>query len=237
MGTAPTTGAAETAGTAGAARARGAAAAGSGAVRARAGVLDLRAGAGLGELRFPAGDVLIVSGLPGSGKSTLIRRAVSALDARDGIVWCIDSQDTRERLERRTPPWLPYAAYRPFARLAHYAALRRALRSDASAVVHDCGQRGWVRRWVARDARRRGGAAHLLLLDVPPGTALAGQAARGRGVSPHAFRRHRRAMARLVAAVSHPPVPDGPGRLPAGVASVVLLDRAAVDALRTIAFE
>ncbi|MFF7727456.1 AAA family ATPase [Streptomyces sp. NPDC008001] len=223
MGTAPT------AGTTGAARAHGAAAPGGGAVRARARVLDLRGGAGRGELRFPAGDLLIVSGLPGSGKSTLIRRAVPPLDAREGIVWCVDSQDTRERLERRTPGWLPYGAYRPLARLAHYAALRRALRSGASTVVHDCGQRGWVRRWVAHEARRRGAGAHLLLLDVPPRTALAGQAARGRGVSPYAFGRHRRAMARLVAEVTARSVPEG-------MASVVVLDRRAADALGRIVF-
>ncbi|MEU8552002.1 AAA family ATPase [Streptomyces roseoverticillatus] len=226
MGTAPT---APAAGTAAAATAAPATAEGGPAARPRAGVLDLRGGAGRGELRFPVGDLLVVSGLPGSGKSTLIRRAVAALDARDGIVWCVDSQDARERLERRAPGWLPYGAYRPFARLAHYAALRRALRSGASVVVHDCGQRGWVRRWVARDARRRGAAAHLLLLDVPPGTALAGQAARGRGVSPHAFGLHRRAMARLTTEVAA-------GRPPAGVTSVVLLDRGAVDALGEITF-
>ncbi|MEV5375717.1 AAA family ATPase [Streptomyces nondiastaticus] len=219
MGTAPTVSTA----------AASAAAEGGRAARPRAGVLDLRGGAGRGELRFPVGDLLIVSGLPGSGKSTLIRRAVAALDARDGIVWCVDSQDARERLERRAPARLPYAAYRPLARLAHYAALRRALRSGASVVVHDCGQRGWVRRWVARDARRRGAAAHLLLLDVPPGTALAGQAARGRGVSPRAFGRHRRAMARLTAELTA-------GRPPTGVTSVVLMDRGAVDVLREIAF-
>ncbi|MGK5546903.1 AAA family ATPase [Streptomyces sp. URMC 127] len=194
-----------------------------------AGVLDLRGGAGPAQLRFPAGDLLIVSGLPGSGKSTLIRRAVAALDARDGVVWCVDSQDARERLERRAPARLPYGAYRPLARLAHYAALRRALRSGASVVVHDCGQRGWVRRWVARDARRRAAAAHLLLLDVPPAAALAGQAARGRGVSPHAFGKHRRAMARLTADLAA-------GRLPAGVASAVLLDRGAAEALGEITF-
>ncbi|MGW2599845.1 AAA family ATPase [Streptomyces klenkii] len=228
--TAPTEPPASTAPAAGAAAAAGAAQDGPApAARPRAGVLDLRGGAGRGELRFPAGDLLIVSGLPGSGKSTLIRRAVAALDARDGIVWCVDSQDARERLERHAPGWLPYGAYRPFARLAHYAALRRALRSGASVVVHDCGQRGWVRRWVARDARRRGTAAHLLLLDVPPGTALAGQAARGRGVSPHAFGRHRRAMARLIAEVTARSVPEG-------VASAVVLDRAAADALRGISF-
>ncbi|MBT2384875.1 AAA family ATPase, partial [Streptomyces sp. ISL-11] len=136
-----------------------------------AGVLDLRGGAGRAELRYPAGDLLIVSGLPGSGKSTLIRRTVPALDARGALLWCVDSQDSRERLERRTPGWLPYGAYRPLVRLVHYAVLRRALRADAGAVVHDCGQRGWVRRWAARGARRRGAAAHLLLLDVAPGVA------------------------------------------------------------------
>ncbi|MCD9193838.1 AAA family ATPase [Streptomyces albireticuli] len=196
----------------------------------RAGVLDLRDGAGRAELRFPPGDVLIVSGLPGSGKSTLIRRVVPPLDDRGGLVWCVDSQDSRERLERRLPGRLPYGLYRPVARLAHYAALRRALRSGSSAVVHDCGERGWVRRWLARDARRRGRAVHLLLLDVAPGTALAGQAARGRRVSPRAFGRHRRAMSRLVAEAAA-------GRLPWGTASAVVLDREAADTLRRIAFE
>ncbi|PSJ24762.1 ATP-binding protein, partial [Streptosporangium nondiastaticum] len=62
-----------------------------------------------------------------------------------------------------------------------------------------------------------------------PGTALAGQAARGRGVSPRAFGRHRRAMARLTAELTA-------GRSPAGVTSVVLMDRGAVDVLREIAF-
>ncbi|WP_344093437.1 AAA family ATPase, partial [Streptomyces stramineus] len=183
------------------------------------GVLDLR-GTARARLRYPAGDLLIVSGLPGSGKSTLIRRAVPALDGRGGVVWCVDSQDTRERVERRTPPWLPYALYRPLVRLAHYAALRRALGSGGSAVVHDCGQVAWVRRWAARHARRRGAAAHLLLLDVAPDTALAGQAERGREVSTYAFGRHRRAMARLAADAAG-------GRLPAGCASVALLGRAA----------
>ncbi|MFE0045353.1 AAA family ATPase [Streptomyces albireticuli] len=196
----------------------------------RAGVLDLRDGAGRAELRFPAGDVLIVSGLPGSGKSTLIRRAVPPLDDRGGLVWCVDSQDSRERLERRLPGRLPYGLYRPVARLAHYAALRRALRSGSSAVVHDCGERGWVRRWLARDARRRGRAVHLLLLDVAPGTALAGQAARGRRVSARAFGRHRKAMSLLVAEAAA-------GRLPWGTASAVVLDREAADTLRRIAFE
>ncbi|WP_312018597.1 AAA family ATPase [Streptomyces sp. I05A-00742] len=181
------------------------------------------------ELRYAAGDLLVVSGLPGSGKSTLIRRTVTALDGRGEPVRCVDSQDSRARLERRLPVRLPYGAYRPLARLVHYARLWRALRSGASLVVHDCGQRDWVRRGLAREARRRGTALHVLLLAVTPETALAGQRARGRAVPRAAFERHRRAMERLVTAAAS-------GRPPAGAASVVLLDRPAAAALRTVAF-
>ncbi|MRT44542.1 ATP-binding protein, partial [Xylella fastidiosa subsp. multiplex] len=81
---------------------------------------------------------------------------------------------------------------------AHYAGLRRALRGDRGVVVHDCGTQSWVRGWLAREARRRGGTLHLLLLDVAPDAALAGQRERGRGVSRYAFLRHRRAAARLI---------------------------------------
>lgn len=172
-------------------------------------------------LLFGPRDLVVITGLPGSGKSTLMRRTV-----RGGRV---DSQDTRDRWDRRMPRLLPYALYRPLVRLAHYAGLRRALRSGEGVVVHDCGTQTWVRGWLARAARRRGGALHLLLLDVAPGEALAGQRERGRGVSRYAFLRHRTANARLLHAVTE-------GALPAGCASAVVLDRAAADALRRISF-
>ncbi|GAU65569.1 hypothetical protein SSP35_01_09130 [Streptomyces sp. NBRC 110611] len=198
----------------------------------RAPVVDLRGGrsaSGTGELRFPAGDLVVVSGLPGSGKSTLMRRVVPPLDGRGGAVRCIDSQDVRERWERGRLRRLPYVLYRPLVRTAHYLALGRALRSGDSLVVHDCGTQTWVRRWLARSARRGGRGLHLVLLDVPPETARSGQEARGRGVSAYAFARHRGAVGRLVGAAES-------GGLPKGFGSAVLLDRRAASALRTVGF-
>lgn len=187
-------------------------------------VRDLRQRAGHSphRLTFAAGDLVVVSGLPGGGKSTLMRQAVGGPR--------VDSQDTRDRWARRMPGRLPYAVYRPLVRLAHYAGLRRVLRSGESVVVHDCGTQAWVRRWLAREAARRGTTLHLLLLDVPADTALEGQRARGRGVSRYAFARHRRTVGRLVGAAER-------GDLPRGCGSAVLLDRRAAGVLRGITFE
>ncbi|MGW1271754.1 AAA family ATPase, partial [Streptomyces sp. NPDC002491] len=105
-------------------------------------VRDLRERAGRSPhgLLFGPRDLVVVTGLPGSGKSTLMTRAV------DGVR--IDSQDTRDRWDARMPRVLPYALYRPLVRLAHYAGLRRALRGGGGVVVHDCGAQAWVRDWL-----------------------------------------------------------------------------------------
>ncbi|MEU6659708.1 AAA family ATPase [Streptomyces sp. NPDC046821] len=190
-------------------------------------VRDLRGRGGRTPRRlgFAPGDLVVVSGLPGSGKSTLMSRVVEA-----GGAVRIDSQDTRDRWAARVPRLLPYALYRPLVRLAHFAGLRRALRSGGSVVLHDCGTQRWVRSWLAREAGRRGVRLHLMLLDVDAGTALAGQRDRGRGVSRYAFARHRRAVAALVSSAER-------GDLPRGCASAVLLDRDATDVLTGIGFE
>lgn len=107
-------------------------------------VRDLRERAGRSPhtLLFGPRDLVVVTGLPGSGKSTLMRRATRGTP--------VDSQDTRDRWDRSMPRLLPYAVYRPLVRLAHYAGLRRALRTGEGVVVHDCGTQAWVRRWLAR---------------------------------------------------------------------------------------
>ncbi|WP_053662922.1 AAA family ATPase [Streptomyces sp. MMG1121] len=186
-------------------------------------VRDLRDRAGRSPraLLFGPQDLVVITGLPGSGKSTLMRRAVRGRR--------VDSQDARDRWAARMPRLVPYALYRPLVRLAHYAGLRRVLRTGEGVVVHDCGTQGWVRGWLAREARRRGGTLHLVLLDVTPETARAGQRERGRGVSRYAFVRHRRTTARLLDAVER-------GALPAGCDAALLLDRAAADVLHRIVF-
>lgn len=186
-------------------------------------VRDLRGRTGGGpySLDFTAGDVVVVSGLPGSGKSTLIRQAVAGR--------AIDSQNTRDRWAAALPGLLPYALYRPLVRAAHYLGLWNALRSGDSVVVHDCGTQTWVRRWLARHAVSRGRTLRLVLLDVTPEVARQGQRERGRGVSGYAFARHRSAVARLLRDTEQ-------GLLPAGCVSAVLLDREAAGTLGRISF-
>ncbi|GAA4949606.1 AAA family ATPase [Streptomyces heliomycini] len=186
-------------------------------------VRDLRARAGRSPraLLFGPGDLVVVTGLPGSGKSTLMRRTVRGTR--------VDSQDARDRWDRRVPRLLPYAVYRPLVRLAHYAGLRRVLRTGGPAVVHDCGTQAWVRRWLAPrgppPGREPAPAAARRHPAAGPGRPARTRARRLR----YAFLRHRAASERLLRAVER-------GALPAGCGSAILVDRDAADTLRRIGF-
>ncbi|WP_312018767.1 AAA family ATPase [Streptomyces sp. I05A-00742] len=180
-------------------------------------------------LSYPADAVVVVSGLPGSGKSTLIRRwsgAASVVDPRDVHVAC----------EAVMPSFLPYAVYRPWARLVYVRRLRAGVRAGGPFLVHDCGSRAWMRRWLAREAGSQGRELHLVLLDVGAAEALAGQEARGRRARPRVFDRHRRGLRRLVAALSAPGAAGGDGGPVPEAASVVLLDRTTREHVRAVEF-
>jgi hypothetical protein len=192
------------------------------------GVVDLRGVGGAGfVVAYPADAVVVVSGLPGAGKSTLLRRWGG------GVVRAVDPRGVHEACEAVMPGWLPYGVYRPWARVEHFRLLRRSVRRGGPLLVHDCGSRAWMRRWLAREAGRQGRELHLVLLDVGADTALDGQRARGRHASARVFARHRRGLGRLLAAFAV----GGPMPTPEAV-SVLLLDgvsRSRAEAVRFVA--
>lgn len=177
-------------------------------------------------LSYPPGTVLIVSGLPGSGKSTLLRRLTTT--APD--VPAVDPRTSHEACEAVMPTWLPYAVYRPWARAKHFRRLRAEVRGGRPFLVHDCGSRAWMRRWLAREAARQGHELHLILLDVTATEALAGQEARGRWAPRRVFDKHRRGLDRLLGELS-----GAGGPLPEA-ASVVLLDRVSRERVAAVEF-
>lgn len=187
------------------------------------GVVDLRHRPEVVGLEYAAGAVVVVTGLPGAGKSTLMARAARAALA--------DSQTVRERWAARVPGWVAYGVYRPLVRVEHYARLRRALCGGEPLVVHDSGSQPWVRGWLARTGRRRRRPVHLVTLVVTEREAVDGQQARGRRVTSYALGRHVRAFLALEEELTTSGAP------PPGYASVVLLDRQCAARLRVIRFE
>jgi predicted kinase len=160
-------------------------------------------------LRFPSDSVVVVAGVPGAGKTTLIRRAVD----RDAVR-VVDTDDRR----RDGRPW-------PLLYAGHYARIAAALAGQRPAVIHSRGTHASLRRAIALLAALRGRPAHLVLLDAERGEAEAGQRARGRAVAPAEMERQVERWRRLLA--------SRPER--EGWASVVVLSRE--QAARTHAIE
>ncbi|WP_433618644.1 AAA family ATPase [Dactylosporangium sp. CA-139114] len=180
---------------------------------------DLR-GAGVAELHYDTDAVLVVAGVPGAGKTTLLRRLFPAAGS---AVRVLDSDHAREWW-RPYLGRLPYRFWRPVVHVSHYARLMRALNANGPIVVHECATRPWARRLIFAASRRSGRRVHLLLLDVSPADALAGQAARGRRVRSRSFETH----CRNWRAVVHGEHRDA--------ASVTLIDRPGAASLGAIRF-
>ncbi|MBB5918674.1 hypothetical protein BJY24_007586 [Nocardia transvalensis] len=199
-----------------------------------AAVLDLR-GRTVGELRYPATAAVVFTGVPGAGKSTALRRLFGSVGEsvttveRAGAT-LVDSQQSRNWWRLRLGR-LPYTLWLPLVHLTHYLRIRRALhRSVRPVVVHDCGTRRWVRWLIATWAAQAGREVHLVMIDVSPDAARAGQDARGRHVHRLSSALHHTRWRRLVEQAT---TGTAPRPTPA---STVVLDRATVSSLRAITF-
>lgn len=159
-------------------------------------------------LTFPADAVVVVAGVPGAGKTTLIRRAVDRTAVR-----VVDTDDRRD------------AGHRRLLSATHYARIGAAIVARRPVVIHSRGTLAISRRAIALLARARGRPAHLILLDAGRAEAEAGQRARGRTVDRAEMRRQVARWRRLLAR----------GAVGEGWASVVVLDRE--QAARTPAIE
>jgi predicted ATPase len=95
------------------------------------------------QLSFPSNAVVVVAGVPGAGKTTLIRRAVDRSAVR-----VVDTDDRREAGRRR----LLYAGH--YARVVAAVAMRRPV------VIHSRGTHPAARRAIAALAAVRGRPAH-----------------------------------------------------------------------------
>ncbi len=118
------------------------------------------------ELQFTSAAVVVVAGVPGAGKSTLIRRAAPP-GAR-----VVDTDDARARGRGGRGLYL-----------RHYARIARAVAGRRPVVIHTRGTRPAARRAIRLLAALAGRPAHLVLVDAPREVAEAGQRERGRTVS------------------------------------------------------
>ena len=137
-----------------------------------------------------APDLVVLGGVPGAGKSTVLRR----LRRRPGVV-VLDPDGHRDALRRSVGRVVPYRAYRPLVHALHTvdvlgALLRGPGHGGSALVVHEPATRPRRTAALLRLARACGWRSALVYVDTPREAALAGQHARGRVLAARSFDRH-----------------------------------------------
>lgn len=141
-------------------------------------------------------DLVVVGGVPGAGKSTVIASVAQA----PGVA-ALDPDHLRAPVAKRWPS-VPPRAYRWAIHAVHAVVVWAVVlagpgvlhrwpgRAARVLLVHETATRRNRRRLLLRAAIRRGWRPTLLLVDATRDEAIAGQQARGRMVHPLAFDRH-----------------------------------------------
>ncbi|MFI6322520.1 AAA family ATPase [Nonomuraea sp. NPDC050556] len=181
---------------------------------------------------FPPGSLVLITGLPGAGKTTLLDRLYGLRgDESEPVeaegVLVIDSRQARVSLAGLLPR-LPRKGRTLAVHLTHVSRIARAVMAGRSVVAHSRASWPHLLYGFAWLARASGGRLYLIMLDVEPETAAAGQIARGRVVADATFARHVRRWQELIAQARGGSLPPAYG--------VVVLDRRQADALEKIDF-
>ncbi|GAA1021114.1 ATP-binding protein [Acrocarpospora pleiomorpha] len=185
------------------------------------------------EIVFPPRALVLLTGLPGAGKSTLLDQLYGLRGdeprpvLHDGTL-VIDSRQARVRWARLLAR-LPRRGRSLVVHLAHTWRIVRSLPNGRPVVAHSRAAWPHLLYGFALLARLTGRQLHVIMLDVPAETAMAGQIARGRVVPEVTFDRHRRRWRVLLDRARTGALPPAHG--------VRVLDRPSADRLRRIVFE
>ncbi|WP_344965877.1 AAA family ATPase [Crossiella cryophila] len=153
-----------------------------------------RPGTGPLVVRARPHDLMLLAGLPGAGKSSLLRKLRAS-----GPYTVLDSDQVRDPLAEWLPN-LPYRCYRPLVHLLHHLRIVwAALTAPGPVLVHEPATRVTTRTWLSLLARLSGRRPRMLWLEVSPEQAREGQRARARVIRPHSFARHVRRALRISA--------------------------------------
>lgn len=163
--------------------------------------------------------LLVVAGLPGSGKSTMLRQ-VSGSEP----VSVLDSDQVRGWLAGLLPAGTPYPRYRPLVHALHrLRTAAAAAMAPGPVVVHVPATAAVTRLSMVLIGAATGRPRHLLWVDATPEQALAGQHERGRLIPSGSFGRHVARAARVRHRLSAP-------RPPWGWRSATVVDRSGIAA-------